>query len=70
MGGWIIGLAIAGERPWELYAVAEANQERAVQLVSDATQTRAVNDIVEVAGPISAQHLEILGLSPGEVRHV
>ena len=65
--GWIIGLRIEGEeRAYALFAVAEADQEKAAAIVAAAVSARGANEIVEVAGPISKAPLDLYGLKPGE----
>ncbi|MBE7219565.1 MAG: hypothetical protein INR64_13925 [Caulobacteraceae bacterium] len=63
--GWVIGLLVTGEAfPYALFAVAEADQERAVAIIAEATaETRGANDVVEIAGPISKRFLESCGLT-------
>lgn len=63
--GWVIGLLITGEALfYALFAVAEADQEKAAAIIDEATAaTRGANEVVEVVGPISKKSLELCGLT-------
>lgn len=65
-GGWIVGVKVANDvDAYQLYIVAQADQQLARETVLKAFTTLGMNEAVEVIGPASAARLADFGLTPG-----
>lgn len=71
MGGWVVRITKAGDFTTpRLYAVSEPDPRRALVLVNEAASGSPPEDRIETIGELSSAVIQVLGLTPNEVRDV